>query len=101
MVHLAAALGRVVLATTPGLRPRPLVRTVRLVSRTHVMSFTVIHLASTLGGVVLAPRAGLGAAVFHGTSFGHFCYIILWQYFIFYLGFSKNKNNLKTNNLTK
>lgn len=82
MVHLAAALGGVVLATLAALGPCPLVSAIRLVARTHIVALAMVHLATALGGVVLAPRAGLGAAVFHGTSSGHFCYIILWQYFI-------------------
>jgi len=97
MVHLAAALGRVVLATPTSTRPRALVRAIRLVPRTHITSFTVVHLAAALGGVVFAARAGLGAAVFHGTrtSSGHFCYIILWQYFIFCLVALNKKSNKK------
>lgn len=83
MVHLVAAFRGVILATLAALRTSALVCAIRLVARTHVMSPTVVHLAAALGGVILATRAGLGTAVFHGTSFGHFCYIIIWQYFIF------------------
>jgi hypothetical protein len=68
VVHLVATFGGVVFASLVSAGTRSLVRSIGLVSGTHIVSLAVVYLVSAFSGVIFASGVSARAGTFHGTT---------------------------------